>query len=81
MEMRFKNTQERFEFNKEEEEKTLQKLNSLCDELEKKKEVELDNTIKHKLNNFIKETEKEIEYCELIIQELNQSIDFCEGRE
>lgn len=71
---------DRLEFEKAETEKEINKLNDFCEELENLS-FNFSGIVKEKLDNFIKETEKEIEYQEFFLQEINSSIDFIKEKE
>ena len=69
------------EVKKEEEKKEIENLNACCEKLEILREQMPVNSLSfERLNAFIKELEKEIGYSEVIIQELNDSIDFEESK-
>ena len=65
------------EIQKEEQEQEIKNLNAFIDDLEKTKNQMPSFSLIHiKANAFIKELEKELEYSDFILQELNQSINF-----
>ena len=67
---------ETLECDKKDTEVIIQKLHETTDYIEQLKSDETNNIIKLKLRGFILELEKEIEWNEMILQELNESIDF-----
>lgn len=71
---------DKLEFDKTETEMVIQKLHNACNNLENLKDKNSDALIKDKLNFFIKDLNREIEYNEQILQELNESIEFEEQR-
>jgi len=64
------------EIDKTEHEVTIQELHNQAEQLEKRNEQTDNFLIKEMNNKFLKEIEKEIEYQEFHIQELNYSLDF-----
>lgn len=65
------------EVKKEDELKEIENLNYCCDNIEKLQTLMPVNSLSYlKLNAFKKELEKEIEYSDFILQEINDSIDF-----
>jgi len=65
------------EVQKEDIEKEIKELNACALKIEELKELMPVNSLSNfKLSAFVNEIEKEIEYSDFILQELNESIDF-----
>jgi hypothetical protein len=68
------------ETQKQDTELIIQGLHKTADILESARAEETQGTIKDLINSFLKQTEKEIEWNEEILQEINESIGFEEQR-
>lgn len=71
---------DRLETNKQDTELIIQELNTTACKIENMRDDEKNFDIKLKLNAFVNEINKDIEWNEQILQELNESIDFEEQR-
>jgi hypothetical protein len=67
---------EKLQTDKEETEKEIKELYIIADRLENLKDKSNNSLIVEKLNQFIKELDKEIEYSEFYLQEIDNSIEF-----
>ena len=67
---------EKLQIDKQEVEMTIQELHKTADNLESLRDDSKDEVVKLKTNQFIKEIEKEIDWNEQVLEDINSSLEF-----